>query len=309
MKLEPAADRESFREHPAVLLLETIPERRGEDFARLVADQRPLAGDLAAKDERFIDRDISRVLVLDEEDDVADAIEKLNSREWASEGGGEFQCRVSRSDGGRGLFANFQAAACFCIKKERPRHAKVTRPETSNLVSPDMRSQVFSGTMPALMTPCGADRRPDFDALVRTGRQLVDAGMSALVYCGSMGDWPLLTLEQRMQGVERLVDAGLPVIVGTGAQNTGQAAELARHAKTCGAARADDHSARSVARLVRSRPTQPFRQRPGCCGRSCLRSSTTARTMASRLARSCSSTCAASSRISSDSRNSAARSR
>ena len=98
-----------------------------------------------------------------------------------------------------------------------------------------MRSQVFSGTMPALMTPCGADRRPDFDALVRTGRQLVDAGMSALVYCGSMGDWPLLTLEQRMQGVERLVGAGLPVIVGTGAQNTGQAAELARHAKTCGA--------------------------------------------------------------------------
>ena len=94
-----------------------------------------------------------------------------------------------------------------------------------------MSSQVFSGTMPALMTPCGADRRPDFDALVRTGRQLVDAGMSALVYCGSMGDWPLLTLEQRMEGVERLTAAGLPVIVGTGAQNTTQAAALARHAK------------------------------------------------------------------------------
>ena len=129
MKLEPAADRKSFREHPAVLLLETIPERRGEDFAGLVADQRPLAGDLAAKDERFIDSDISRVLVLDEEDDVADAIEKLNSRERASEGGGEFQGRVGRSDGGRRLFANFQAAACFCIKKERPRHAKVTAPK------------------------------------------------------------------------------------------------------------------------------------------------------------------------------------
>ena len=55
--------------------------------------------------------------------------------------------------------------------------------------------------------------------------------MSALVYCGSMGDWPLLTLEQRKEGVERLVDAGLPVIVGTGAQNTAQAAELAHHAQ------------------------------------------------------------------------------
>jgi 4-hydroxy-tetrahydrodipicolinate synthase len=98
-----------------------------------------------------------------------------------------------------------------------------------------MPPQVFSGTIPALMTPCAADRRPDFDALVRTGLELVGAGMSALVYCGSMGDWPLLTLEQRMEGVERLANAGLPVIVGTGAQNTEQAAALARHAKMKGA--------------------------------------------------------------------------
>lgn len=98
-----------------------------------------------------------------------------------------------------------------------------------------MPSQVFSGTIPALMTPCGPDRRPDFDALVKMGKDLVDARMSGLVYCGSMGDWPLLTIEQRMEGVERLVNAGLPVIVGTGAQNTEQAAALARHAKQKGA--------------------------------------------------------------------------
>jgi 1-pyrroline-4-hydroxy-2-carboxylate deaminase len=98
-----------------------------------------------------------------------------------------------------------------------------------------MSSQVFSGTMPALMTPCGPDRRPDFDALVKMGKHLVGEGMSAVVYCGSMGDWPLLTIEQRMEGVERLAKAGLPVIVGTGAQNTEQAAALARHAKEKGA--------------------------------------------------------------------------
>jgi 4-hydroxy-tetrahydrodipicolinate synthase len=67
------------------------------------------------------------------------------------------------------------------------------------------------------------------------GRRLVGEGMSALVYCGSMGDWPLLTLEQRMEGVESLAGAGLPIIVGTGAQNTAQATALARHAKTNGA--------------------------------------------------------------------------
>ena len=50
--------------------------------------------------------------------------------------------------------------------------------------------------------------------------------MSAVVYCGSMGDWPLLTDAQRMEGVERLVDAGLPVIAGTGAVNTASAVAL-----------------------------------------------------------------------------------
>src|SRR3990167_4105234 len=98
-----------------------------------------------------------------------------------------------------------------------------------------MKRNIFSGTIPALMTPCTPDRRPDFDALVKTGRELIEAGMSALVYCGSMGDWPLLSDEQRMEGVERLVRAGLPVIVGTGAQNTARACALAAHAKACGA--------------------------------------------------------------------------
>ncbi len=99
-----------------------------------------------------------------------------------------------------------------------------------------MIANPFTGTIPALMTPCTAERKPDFDALARKGRELVGLGMSGVVYCGSMGDWPLLTDEERMTGVERLVAAGVPVIVGTGAQNTRRAAALAAHAKRCGAA-------------------------------------------------------------------------
>jgi len=90
--------------------------------------------------------------------------------------------------------------------------------------------------MPALMTPCSDKGKPDFDALSAKGQELVDAGMSAVVYCGSMGDWPLLTDEQRMTGVESLIDAGLPVVVGTGAQNTERAVALAQHASDKGAA-------------------------------------------------------------------------
>ena len=97
-------------------------------------------------------------------------------------------------------------------------------------------SEVFRGCMPALMTPCGADRSIDHDALVRKARELISTGMSAVVYCGSMGDWPLLTCDQRRTGVRLLVEAGVPVIVGTGAQSTQIAAAHAAHAREVGAA-------------------------------------------------------------------------
>ena len=98
-----------------------------------------------------------------------------------------------------------------------------------------MTSSIFKGVVPALMTPCKADRTPDFTALVKMGQKLIKDGMTAVVYCGSMGDWPLLTDEQRMEGVEALVKAGVPVIVGTGAQNPHRASALAAHAKKVGA--------------------------------------------------------------------------
>ena len=99
-----------------------------------------------------------------------------------------------------------------------------------------MTDNIFTGTMPALMTPCTTERKPDFDALVRKGRELIDAGMSAVVYCGSMGDWPLLTEAERQEGVARLVAAGIPTIVGTGAVNTREAVSHAAHAAKVGAA-------------------------------------------------------------------------
>lgn len=94
---------------------------------------------------------------------------------------------------------------------------------------------IFDGCIPALMTPCHADRSPDLDALVRKGRELVGLGMSGVVYCGSMGDWPLISDEVRKEGVARLVAAGVPVMVGTGAINTASAVSLAAHARSVGA--------------------------------------------------------------------------
>ncbi len=94
---------------------------------------------------------------------------------------------------------------------------------------------IFEGCIPALMTPCDAEGNPDFSALVRKAKYLISAGMKSVVYCGSMGDWPLLTDEQRQQGVTSLINAGIPVIVGTGAQNTIKASQHSKHALENGA--------------------------------------------------------------------------
>lgn len=98
------------------------------------------------------------------------------------------------------------------------------------------QSNVFCGCIPALMTPCSAEGVPNFDALVSKAKELIGTGMRAVVYCGSMGDWPLLTDEQRQEGVRRLTEAGIPVVVGTGAQNPRIAAAHAAHARKVGAA-------------------------------------------------------------------------
>lgn len=154
-----------------------------------------------------------------------------------------------------------------------------------------MTPNPFTGTIPALMTPCKPDRTPDFDALVRKAGDLIAAGMAAVVYCGSMGDWPLLTDEERMEGVERLVAAGIPVIVGTGAQNPARAAALAAHGKKAGA------SGLMIIPRVLSRGSSAApsgRISPGYSRRPSIfpPSSTTAPTTASRRGPSCSSTCA-----------------
>lgn len=118
-----------------------------------------------------------------------------------------------------------------------------------------MGDSVFAGCLPALMTPCTAPGEPDIDVLAKTSAELVGAGMRGVVYCGSMGEWPLLTDEARCMGVEALVAAKVPVVVGTGAVNTRRAAALAAHARRAGA------DGLMIIPRVLSRTTSPAAQR------------------------------------------------
>ena len=53
-----------------------------------------------------------------------------------------------------------------------------------------MNTDIYRGVIPALMTPCSAAGEPDHDALVTNAKDLMGRGMSAVVYCGSMGTGP-----------------------------------------------------------------------------------------------------------------------
>lgn len=121
-------------------------------------------------------------------------------------------------------------------------------------------TSIFRGCIPALMTPCSRDGIPNFDALVSMAQSLIAAGMRAVVYCGSMGEWPLLSDAQRQEGVRRLVEAGVPVVVGTGAQSPQQAASHAAHARKVGAA-----GLMVIPRLM-SRATSPAAQQAHFAG-------------------------------------------
>jgi 1-pyrroline-4-hydroxy-2-carboxylate deaminase len=118
-----------------------------------------------------------------------------------------------------------------------------------------MDTSIFRGCLTAIMTPVDANGAIDHGALVRKATELVAAGMRGVVYCGSMGEWPLLSDEARREGVRRLVEAGVPVVVGTGAQSPAQAAALAAHAQEVGA-----HGLMVIPRVL-SRGTSPHAQR------------------------------------------------
>jgi 1-pyrroline-4-hydroxy-2-carboxylate deaminase len=118
-----------------------------------------------------------------------------------------------------------------------------------------MSEPIFTGCIPALMTPCDENGTINYDALVQTAAELIGKGMRAVVYCGSMGDWPLLTDAERQEGVRRLVEASIPTIVGTGAQNSKIAAEHAAHARKVGA-----HGLMVIPRVL-SRGSSPAAQK------------------------------------------------
>lgn len=99
---------------------------------------------------------------------------------------------------------------------------------------------MFKGSLPALVTPF-RDGQVDKKALKALVDWHVDEGSHGLVPVGTTGESPTLSHSEHKEVVELVInhaDGRLPVIAGTGSNNTQEAIDLTRHAAKAGAAAA-----------------------------------------------------------------------
>jgi 4-hydroxy-tetrahydrodipicolinate synthase len=97
---------------------------------------------------------------------------------------------------------------------------------------------LFRGVAPALVTPFTADDEIDEDAFRGLIQRQIDGGVSGLVVLGTTGENPTITDEERRRLVDIAVetaDGRVPVIIGTGTNNTDQSVAYSEAAAEAGA--------------------------------------------------------------------------
>jgi len=95
----------------------------------------------------------------------------------------------------------------------------------------------LEGIMPPHVTPFSKDGEVDEPALRRLVHFWLDGGVSGLIPCGSNGEAPYMTREERRRVIEIVVDevgGRVPVIAGTGAPSTRETITLTQDAKDVG---------------------------------------------------------------------------
>ncbi len=95
---------------------------------------------------------------------------------------------------------------------------------------------MFRGVFPAIITPFLKDESLDEEGLKRNIEYLNKTGIAGIIPCGTTGESATLTFEEHKRVVGIAVEASkVPVIAGTGSNNTSEALELTRHAAKAGA--------------------------------------------------------------------------
>ena len=96
---------------------------------------------------------------------------------------------------------------------------------------------MFFGSIPALITPF-KNQKVDYDSLNKIINHLIENGSNGLVPCGTTGESPTLSHEEHKKIIEETIkinDNRVPIIAGTGSNNTAEAIDYTRHAESVGA--------------------------------------------------------------------------
>jgi 4-hydroxy-tetrahydrodipicolinate synthase len=98
-----------------------------------------------------------------------------------------------------------------------------------------MSSPKFGRILTALITPFGSDGNVDLDVAQQLARRLVDEGNEGLVVCGTTGESPALSDDEKLSMFSAVLEAvDVPVIAGTVGNNTAHSVELSLRAKALG---------------------------------------------------------------------------
>ena len=101
-----------------------------------------------------------------------------------------------------------------------------------------MKKPVFTGAAVAIITPMHADGSIDYEEMGRIIDDQIENGTDAIVVCGTTGESPTMTDEEHTACIRYAVKktAGrVPVIAGTGSNDTKYAVWLSRQAQADGA--------------------------------------------------------------------------
>ena len=97
---------------------------------------------------------------------------------------------------------------------------------------------MFSGLMPAMVTPFDERGDADLSATEALVERFIEAGVDGISPLGSTGEASHLTGDERKRFAEevtRIVAGRVPLLIGVGAVGTRETVELARHAEGVGA--------------------------------------------------------------------------
>ena len=96
---------------------------------------------------------------------------------------------------------------------------------------------MFQGSIPALITPF-KNGNIDYESFYKIIEWSLSEGSHGFVPCGTTGESPTLSHQEHIKIVDecvRVVDKRVPVIAGTGSNNTVEAIEFTNHAEKSGA--------------------------------------------------------------------------